>query len=317
MHQTPPIVFADKLDIIKVCSGSYGHSLFWITSDGKLYANGWNNFDPRHQDIIASPILVEYFHDHYLKVIDAATSLYFCLVVCDNGNVYAFYRSHNLSNNTNYGQCGFGPEADNMADKWHKIQWFEDNGIKIVQIAAGSKFSLFVSVDGDLYSAGSNTRGQLGNGEMNGDTYKYSEFYPIKVKFGGDELEAKINIVRVACGHAFCIALDGDGKVYTWGFNAFGQGGNGHTADTCKPWLVERLKDEIVVDIVCGAGYLCVLTIKGECWIWGKNDKFQCCNLKTDNILIPERINDYLPQNKIIKQICLGYYSTMMILCDK
>jgi len=159
-----------------------------------------------------------------------------------------------------------------------------------------------------------NARGQLGIGRIDVEQLKYRDSVPMRIEYFAKN---GIKVVKLACGHAFNIALDEKGRVYTWGFNAFGQGGNGHTNDTHTPWLVDTLRDEIVVDIVCGAGYLCVLTVNGECWIWGKNHVYQCCNEKNENLLFPVKINKYLPKNKMIKQICLGHYSTMMILCDE
>jgi alpha-tubulin suppressor-like RCC1 family protein len=51
-----------------------------------------------------------------------------------------------------------------------------------------------------------------------------------------------------------------DGKLFSWGVNAFGQLGINNKEDQTIPVEVEHLKDNRVVSIACGAGYNIALT---------------------------------------------------------
>eukprot|EP01084_Bolivina_argentea_P084995 153648_1 len=284
-------------DILKICCGSFGADMLWITKTGKLFKQDTR----RMQNEPASPILVDYFTTNHLKVVDAASSAFFCLAVCDNGNVYSYVCGSTF--NLIDAACGLEKDINSVCT-WRKIDIYES----IISVVAGSKHSLFVSSNGNVYSCGKNQRGQLGNSSVGNEC-----ILPRKIVYFEKH---NIQIVKVGCGHTFNIALDNNGKVYTWGFGRFGQSGNGHINDTHEPQMIESLKHEIVVDIECGAGYLCAVTVNGDCFMWGKNDVFQCCNGNKENVLRPVKISKYLPKNKMIKQIRLGYYSTTMILCD-
>eukprot|EP01084_Bolivina_argentea_P075185 136319_1 len=290
-------------DVCKVCSGPYGHSIVWITKTGKIYGSGYNNFGGGDDQIISTPFLINYFIENKLVVIDAATSLYYCLVLCDNGCVYSYFTKKCIN-----GENGHGNSK--QYNEWLKIKEFENE--KIIQMALGSKFSLFVTSNGYVYSCGSNSRGQLGHGFI---TYAVDARLPRKIEYFKKN---NIFTLKVACGHAFCLSLDKNGRIYTWGFGAFGQGGNGHTKDTHTPTIVESVRNEIFVDVECGAGYLYAITVNGDCFIWGKNNVYQCCvgNSSNENVLTPIKLNDFLPKNKIIKQIALGFYATSMVLSD-
>ena len=167
-------------------------------------------------------------------------------------------------------------------------------------------YPIFLSCN--VWVIGLNNFGEFGEGN-NTRTNKLISYFE----------EKEIQIDDISSGYFYNIALDRNGNVYTWGFNKFGQCGHGHTDKSVStPAIVKTLLDEVIVDIECGAGYLCALTINGDCYIWGKNNFYQCCNSNNQDIILkPLKINQYLPENKIIKQISLGYNSTIMILADK
>ena len=104
----------------------------------------------------------------------------------------------------------------------------DENGkpiTNIVDVAAGADHMLALTVDGELYTAGANTRGELGQ-----DTTKQIGT-AVKVKGfkGRDYLE---HVVDMEAGEAFSVALLGNGSVYTWGDNSYGQLGSELVATT-------------------------------------------------------------------------------------
>ncbi|MDD3998217.1 MAG: chromosome condensation regulator, partial [Sphaerochaetaceae bacterium] len=76
----------------------------------------------------------------------------------------------------------------------------------------GEHVSLFVGLDGSLWSAGLNNQGQLGDGTNTSSTTFVTILDNVKVIDAGIE-------------HA--IAVTKDGRLWGWGSNAFGQFGDG------------------------------------------------------------------------------------------
>ncbi|HLH25770.1 MAG TPA: hypothetical protein VK066_24900 [Chloroflexota bacterium] len=85
----------------------------------------------------------------------------------------------------------------------------------IVGIAAGYFHALALKSDGTVWAWGANQSGQLGNG-TSGDI----RTTPVPVS-------ALPGVVAVAAGDAFSLALRGDGTVWSWGRNEFGELGTG------------------------------------------------------------------------------------------
>ena len=83
---------------------------------------------------------------------------------------------------------------------------------RIIKISGGDSFSLALDSSGIVYAWGKNAFGQLGDG-----TY-IDKSSPISI----DNLSGK-KITQIATGSAHSVALDSDGKVYTWGLNNCGQ----------------------------------------------------------------------------------------------
>jgi alpha-tubulin suppressor-like RCC1 family protein len=78
------------------------------------------------------------------------------------------------------------------------------------------------------------------------------------------------NIVKVAGGTAFTMALRSDGTVWTWGQNTYGELGVGNTTQFLAPRLVNGLSG--VVDIAAGGEHGIALKSDGTVWAWGTND---------------------------------------------
>lgn len=81
-------------------------------------------------------------------------------------------------------------------------------------ISCGEKHTAVLTVQGHLYTMGSNLRGQLGLGEH-------------LVKVGSPTLvESLSRVIQVACGNDFsvaiCINSIEKNEVYSWGGNKYG-----------------------------------------------------------------------------------------------
>jgi parallel beta-helix repeat protein len=103
----------------------------------------------------------------------------------------------------------------------------------IVAVAAGYEHSMALDVNGNVWTWGDNSGGELGIGK-NENEVEYS-LTPVKVVGlnGEGYLE---NIVAIDAGKYQCLALDSDGTVWAWGANLFGNLGVGELdEDACTP----------------------------------------------------------------------------------
>ncbi|XP_051139394.1 PH, RCC1 and FYVE domains-containing protein 1-like isoform X2 [Andrographis paniculata] len=75
---------------------------------------------------------------------------------------------------------------------------------------------------------------------------------------------------KIACGHCLTLGLTTSGRVFTMGSTVYGQLGNPRS-DGKIPCLVEdKLANESVEEVACGAYHVAVLTSKNEVYTWGK-----------------------------------------------
>jgi VCBS repeat-containing protein len=131
----------------------------------------------------------------------------------------------------------------------------------VVAVAAGANFSLALTDDGKVYAWGYNLFGQLGIGT------NANSNVPVEVS----ALAGK-RVVAISAGGGFALALTGDGAVYAWGQNLFGQLGNGTNVGTVTtPAQVTGFSGRPVVAISCGASHTLALTADGAVYAWGYN----------------------------------------------
>src|SRR5205814_6680248 len=73
----------------------------------------------------------------------------------------------------------------------------------------------------------------------------------------------------LSCGPFSTAAVAGDGHAYAWGYNAYGQLGDGTTANMANP--VQVRGENTVMAISSGATSTCDLHADGTLWCWGGN----------------------------------------------
>jgi alpha-tubulin suppressor-like RCC1 family protein len=125
---------------------------------------------------------------------------------------------------------------------------------------------------GKLYATGENNYGQLGVG----DTTKRSSFTPVLKASNNLQLEG-IKKIRTttswySSAYAATYILTNDGEIYTMGFNANGQLGNGNTTNQNKAQgpIISNVKD-FDLSRGCVAHGVHVVKNDGTLWVWGYN----------------------------------------------
>ena len=77
------------------------------------------------------------------------------------------------------------------------------------------------------------------------------------------------SITQVSAGGGHTVALKGDGSVWAWGWNLYGQLGDGTTMDRIEPKQVTSLTG--MTAIAAGGGHTIGLKGDGTVWAWGYN----------------------------------------------
>jgi alpha-tubulin suppressor-like RCC1 family protein len=134
----------------------------------------------------------------------------------------------------------------------------------IVGIASGSLHSFAIrndaTYDHALYGWGYNNQGQVGNGATG------------TLVTSPTLISGMTTVVSVAAGDRHTIAAKSDGSVWVWGYNDFGQLGQGTIGFTsmASPTPVTGFSDAVAV----GSGLFHCLVLRADetVWAWGKGD---------------------------------------------
>lgn len=172
---------------------------------------------------------------------------YHSIAVLDDGSVRAW-------GNNRDGQLGDGSLASRPAPA-------VVTGLARVQtVAAGYNHSLALQEDGSVWAWGGNYWGQLGDGTER-DANR-----PVQVLLhDGTPLK---NIVAIAAGHSFSVAIDRDGNVMIWGYLYY------DTAAATTRWVNRawyKTDVPLAQSIAAGQDHVLVLDRDGYVWAWGDN----------------------------------------------
>jgi phage baseplate assembly protein gpV len=95
-------------------------------------------------------------------------------------------------------------------------------------------------------------------------------------------------VQRIAAGGEHSLALRSDGTVWAWGYNGYGELGNGTTTDSSVPVEVQGLTN--VVAIAAGLYHSLALRSDGTVWAWGENYYGQLGNGTTTDSSVPVEV---------------------------
>lgn len=124
--------------------------------------------------------------------------------------------------------------------------------------------------DGSVWTWGSDVSGKLGDNQScsNYNDNTHDSYLPLKVH-GPGNVGYLSSIIAISAGEGHNTALKSDGTVWTWGWNGFGQLGNGTTNDAWTPIQVSGLTNVVAIS---GRGYhTLALKSDGTVWAWGWN----------------------------------------------
>jgi alpha-tubulin suppressor-like RCC1 family protein len=126
-----------------------------------------------------------------------------------------------------------------------------------LQVTCGYQFGAALATNGTVWTWGSGTHGELGNGTTG------SSYFPAQVP-------GLTNITAISAGWFHILALKADGTVWAWGNNTRGELGDGTAFNRSNAVQVLNVTNIAVVS--GGDGHSSALATDGTVWKWGLND---------------------------------------------
>ena len=176
-------------------------------------------------------------------------------------------------------------------------------GKKIVEINRDNTI-IARDEEGKIYTWGENRYGQLGNGTMENSSI------PVCINDLNNDLKGKKIVEILDYTDTTMIALDEEGKIYTWGENYYGKLGNGTMESSSTPVCISDLENDLkgkrIVDIIDYDGTMVALDEEGKVYTWGSNNYGQVGDGMTEDRNTPRCLNDdenSILHNKVVNKI--------------
>lgn len=147
-------------------------------------------------------------------------------IVCNDGSVQTW------GDNT-YGQLGYNTAPLSYSSTPTTLTNLSD----VVAVSTADFHTIAVRCDGTVWTWGSNTDGQLGNGTAIGT----NNLIPTQVP-------GINNAISVSGGHGHSVALLANGTILAWGRNIDGELGNGNFISSLTPVQVMGITNAIAIE---------------------------------------------------------------------
>jgi alpha-tubulin suppressor-like RCC1 family protein len=275
----------------KVSAGQF--STVALGSNGLAYAWGDNTYGQLGDGSTTSsstPVQVQ--SPAGVTFTQVSIDIYSSVALGSDGNAYAWG-----SNAT--GELGDGTTKNSSVP----VQVHAPTGVTFSQVEAGRAHSVALDSDGNAYSWGDNTYGQLGNGTKTNSPVPVSVHAPDGVTF-----------TQLAAGDSDTAAIASDGNAYSWGRNYDGDLGNGSASDSSVPTKVQAPEGVSFTQISAGIYTTVALDSDGHAYAWGQNDDGELGNGTISGSFVPVRV--HLPAGVTFTQVEAGHYYFVAVGSD-
>lgn len=190
-----------------------------------------------------------------------------------------------------------GPVAGGTTVTLPAPEW----GLTFTAVSYGLDDGVALGTDGNTYAWGSNRFGQVGDGTTT------RRRYPVRV-----QTPAGVTFTAVTSGWHHTLAVGSDGNAYAWGYNGYGQLGDGTNTDSSTPVQVLAPAGVTFTEISAHDTYSLALSSDGDLYAWGSNQYGQLGNGTYIDSNVPVRVQ--APAGVIFTAISAG--RTMALALD-
>ncbi|XP_075971785.1 HECT and RLD domain containing E3 ubiquitin ligase 4 isoform X2 [Anticarsia gemmatalis] len=199
-------------NVIQIACGAY-HSIA-LTNNGDLFSWGANSYGQCGLGTMSNKEMIP-------QPITSLLGVPIALIACGSNHTFALSKSGAVFGwgKNSHGQLGL-PDRENKCYPYHLKTL---RNVKVCHIACGEDFTVFLTLDGGVFTCGTGEYGQTGHGTTK------DELVPRKIM----ELMGS-TVTQVACGRRHVLCRVGD-RVLACGYGARGQLGCPHMAFALVP----------------------------------------------------------------------------------
>jgi alpha-tubulin suppressor-like RCC1 family protein len=179
-----------------------------------------------------------------------------CLITPD-GLLYGF-------GDNKFGQLGIGNVTPKAIPTRFSVPIGDAGTNKVMMAECGTRYTLMLRDDGRVLGCGTNVNGVLAPDNES------VRLLPNIVAGDGLAGGRKVVLISSRAGHA--LAINDDGRVFSWGSNDSGQLGNEKTENSAFMVAVSGLGSERFISVAAGHSHSLALSASGRVYAWGSND---------------------------------------------
>ena len=214
--------------VIDIAAGT-DHTLV-LKADGTVWATGLNNYGQLGNGTTENTntfqqVKLNENGDYLENIVSIAAGYTASYAVTAEGEVYGWGRNDD-------GELGIGSKSSEINElypvKMKKVS-------KIIQIVAGANHAIMLDADGNVWSTGYNSSGQLGIGNTD-------------IQVQPKQMTSISGVKEIAAGTNHSIMLAENGYVYSVGNDSNSQLGNGNSTNISTPTYVRNTSGNLVSD---------------------------------------------------------------------
>ncbi|CAH0562032.1 unnamed protein product [Brassicogethes aeneus] len=269
-----PIHLSLKNSTSKILKLSAGRAHCMALTDEGVYLQGNNSYGQcgrkilENEDYLASSYVNHIPNVDGKKICDVQCGQDHSLLLTEDGAVYS---------------CGWGADGQTGQGHYNNLEVFTQVGgdianEKIIELSCRADFVLARNDKGEVFGWGNTEYSQLGP-----DIEEQQVCNPTYIK----SLKSFGKITSIASGGSFCLILNENGDVFSWGFGILGMGPSVEHSKVPLP-IPKTLfgKNDFqpsseVVKVACGTSHSAAITNSGDLYTWGRNSN-ACLGLGHD-----------------------------------
>ncbi|CEM11562.1 unnamed protein product [Vitrella brassicaformis CCMP3155] len=254
-----------------------------------------------------------------LLVKQVACSDYHTLALTEGGKVFTW----GSNSNAKLGHpVRLSPRYDGCSQPT-LVTTLADQSIAVASIACGDAHSVALAENGKVWSWGCTRNGSLNYGQCGHNSHTKPTHTPTPIQALAS---SGICIRSISCGAFHTLAIDAEGRVYSWGAGEYGELGLGDFRHRASPVRVEAFLDPVrerrgergrgaslrsvkgratvreeapvVVSVSGGGRHTLMLTADGDVYACGYNQHGQCGSGNTENLCYPLRIESFVTSSR-------------------